>query len=525
MGRATLLIFGGALLLLALPLRGAWLTGEVPGAGPDVISTLWGFWWFQARAGVAGGWTELVNYPNGAFGAVLSPSSAIGWSLAEPLLGAGRAMAWVASLQLAAFVAATATLCQRLSGNAVAAALGAGALLVSRYLLHGLGEGSLVAVTALPLPLGLLALMEAQEGDRKAALALALLMPALAWENPYLGPVLPGLVALALLQALAGRSPGRGPLAAALFGGALGVLAVGAHFSSAASPDYPSEVAATVMQIGPVSLPIIDLPWSRATPAGLVWPGPVRWTEAIDGARSEGGGRYLGLTVLLLAGLGLWRGGREARPWGLLAAFCLLLSMGSVIGGLPGPFLFVNHALDLLARPFTQPTRFLAVALVALAALAALGARSLPPRLQAAAGALLLGEALAVGGLSLRLPTLALPEAPCLADLPDEEGGLVLFPGDVGEGDAGPAQLLQLVHGRPAAHRGIASWRLHGARVTDRLRQAGLDPRQTGAPDGAAIGRLGMRWLVVQGPVPARFSRLGPPTETCGDYTLFTLPR
>ena len=525
MGRATLLIFGGALLLLALPLRDAWLSGAVPGAGPDVVSTLWGFWWFQARMGVAGGWTDLVNYPGGAFGAVLSPTSAIGWSLAEPLLGAGRALALVASLQLAAFAAATAALCQRLTGNAAAAVLGAGTLLVSRYLLHGLGEGSLVAVTALPLPLGLLALLEAQNGDRRAALALALLMPALAWENPYLGPVLPGLAALALLQALATRSPGRVPLGAALLGGVLGVAAVCAHFPSAARPAYPSEVAATVMQIGPASVPIIDLPWSRATPAGLLWPGPVRWTEALDGARSEGGGRFLGLSALALAVLGLLRGGRAARPWGLLAAFCLLLSMGSVIGGWPGPFLFINHALDLLARPFTQPTRFLAVALVALAALAALGARSLSPRLQLAAGALLLGEALTVGGLSLRLPTLALPVAPCLASLPDDEGGLVLFPADVGEGDAGPAQLLQLVHGRPAAHRGIASWRLHGERSTDRLRQAGLDPRQTGAVNGAALGRLGMRWLVVEGPVPARLSSLGAPTDTCGAYTLFTLPR
>ena len=39
----------GACILLALsvawPLRDGLLDGEIVGAGPDVVSTLWGMWW------------------------------------------------------------------------------------------------------------------------------------------------------------------------------------------------------------------------------------------------------------------------------------------------------------------------------------------------------------------------------------------------------------------------------------------------------------------------------------------------
>ena len=34
-------------LLAAIPFRDGFIHGEVVGAGPDVISTLWGMWWLQ----------------------------------------------------------------------------------------------------------------------------------------------------------------------------------------------------------------------------------------------------------------------------------------------------------------------------------------------------------------------------------------------------------------------------------------------------------------------------------------------
>ena len=77
-------LLGTAILALsAWPLRDALLTNSVPGAGPDVVSTLWGMWWFSevGLVDAMGSQTELVNFPYGASGSVLSPSSALLWSL------------------------------------------------------------------------------------------------------------------------------------------------------------------------------------------------------------------------------------------------------------------------------------------------------------------------------------------------------------------------------------------------------------------------------------------------------------
>ena len=86
-------------MLAAWPLRDALLYNSLPGAGPDVVSSVWGMWWFgQSWMGEAwGGWTPLVNAPSGAIGSVLSPSSAIlDWSplaagsAARTRVGGGR---------------------------------------------------------------------------------------------------------------------------------------------------------------------------------------------------------------------------------------------------------------------------------------------------------------------------------------------------------------------------------------------------------------------------------------------------
>ena len=63
------------------------------GAGPDVISTLWGMWWFQQEKAPLGGESFLFNYPYGGIGNILSPSSSLMWAVLEPILGIGRAAA------------------------------------------------------------------------------------------------------------------------------------------------------------------------------------------------------------------------------------------------------------------------------------------------------------------------------------------------------------------------------------------------------------------------------------------------
>ena len=75
-------------LLAAIPFRDGFIHGEIVGAGPDVISTLWGMWWLQQEGASAifGTETTLVNFPYGATGIVLSPTSALMWAVLEPIV-------------------------------------------------------------------------------------------------------------------------------------------------------------------------------------------------------------------------------------------------------------------------------------------------------------------------------------------------------------------------------------------------------------------------------------------------------
>ena len=63
---------------------------------------------------------------------------------------------------------------------------------------------------------------------------------------------------------------------------------------------------------------------------------------------------------------------RAAAPYLVLAGSGLVLSLGSVAGSLPLPFVFLNELMDVIARPLTQPSRFLALAGIGLAIAAGL---------------------------------------------------------------------------------------------------------------------------------------------------------
>ena len=75
-----------AVLLSLWPSRAALLAGEIPGAGPDVVSTTWGMWWFSQTLGGAawGEATDLVNVPYGAYGSVLAPVTAAAMDSRDP---------------------------------------------------------------------------------------------------------------------------------------------------------------------------------------------------------------------------------------------------------------------------------------------------------------------------------------------------------------------------------------------------------------------------------------------------------
>ncbi len=546
-----------AILLLGValwPLRQALVTNAVPGAGPDVVSTFWGMWWFQQEwaSGAWSGWTGLVNHPHGAFGTVLSPSSAVSWALLEPIAGAARAASLTAALQLWAFSLATGWLAGVAGADRwgqVAAAL---SVFVGRYLIFGLGEGSIVAVAALPIPLGLGAIILTLHGERRrlAALAGAACIAWTALENPYLAPVLPGLAGLAWVRELLRARGPRGDrrrwarLTGLLVLGTLGVLGIAEIFGRSASPDYPREVAGqTVTWLGQ-RWDVVDLPWARATPSEWWQPGAVRWTTDATAGVSAGGGRTLGLGVWLLAGIALISRTRASlAPWGL-ALVGLALSVGSLLGQMAAPFLVLNGVMDAIARPLTQPTRFLILPVVGLAVCAGLGVTGLRARLGAAAGlagpvmgGLLLAESLWIGGLSLALPTTPLAPLPCAADLKQraldapEEHGVLFWPWDAQDGEPGLAQLLQVRHGLPAPHRGIASWMLHEGPVIAELRTAGLANRPTPRRLKRGLLRgLGYRWLLVDtasDPKGARWvaRQLRAEPEVCGELALYDLSR
>ena len=533
--RPALIALSGAglLLLSAWPLREALLSGTVPGAGPDVVSTLWGMWW-SAEVGLRaamGSTTDLVNYPYGANGAVLSPSASLVWMLLTPHLGPAHAASGAALLQIAGLAGGCALLAGRLTESRWGAAAAALVVLASRYLPFGVGEGSAVAIAALPIPLGLLALHSAMRGRISGGLLAAGCMAWMAAENPYLAPVLPGIAALLLLVALWKRTE-RIPLTAALVLGSIGILSVAALFSGSASPDYPREVAGQAVMLGGRTFEVVDLPWARATLTELVWPGEVRWTLSAEEATAATGGRYLGLAGLLLTAAAAALQPRQALPWLGLILVGVLLSLGSLTAGLAGPFLLLNALMDAVARPLTQPTRFLAIVIVGLSLGAAIATREVVARWGVRAGAAVLGgvllDGLLLGGLSLRLPTTALPEADCLAEL--EPGGLLMWPWDAELAELSQSQLYQIVHGHPSPQTGIASWALsEEGRVYTPLRGSGwtTDPSRRRLNLTKMIN-LGYRWGVVEdaaAPDGATWlaSALGEPFSTCDGLTIYDL--
>lgn len=522
-----------AVLLSLWPSRAALLAGEIPGAGPDVVSTTWGMWWFSQTLGGAawGEATDLVNVPYGAYGSVLAPVTAAVWALADLLVGVVGATQLVIVGQIALTGLGCAWLAARAGAGPAGALAALVAALAARFWVFGSGEGSLVAVAVLPVILGLgLSLGAARDGKRAwlEAGLLALCLPLVALDNPYLAAVLPGVLAVVLVRDLVRRRVGpalrRG---AALVFGSLGILGVVAIFSQSAHPDYPKEVAGQTVQLLGLGWEIVDLPWARAGFTELLWPGEVRWTVGANDARSASGGRYLGLVGALLAVMGAVVD-RRARPWMVLGLVALALSFGSLVGPAAGPFLFYNALMDAVARPLTQPTRFLAVVLVAASVPVGLGVHALVARFGKPAIYGVIGvlgiEAMVVGGPSLELPTTSLPAVPCASSL--SAGAVLSWPHDALDGDDSASRLLQISHAQPAAHRGIASWRLgEDTSVVRELRRAGWGFDLGGRaqrPDGARLARLGYRWALVTADAGELPDGLGDSTP-CGAYSLHRL--
>lgn len=515
--------FGLAVALLAVlavfPLWQGSLS-ELMGAGPDVVSTIWGMWWFQQSEAslLSSTQSTLANYPNGVVGVVLAPSAALSWAWTEPFLGAALALRLAATIQIWGLVAGVCAISFELSQDRWAGLLAGLALCTGRYLYFSIGEASLVAIAAIPLVWGLWGCLRFEKNPRVLS-GIGVVLCALwtALENPYLAPILPMvLLVVGLLKAYAKeRKQAFALLVTALL--ALGGLVwVAGLFKGAANPDYPREVAGQWVSLFGRQWEIVDLPWARLSWWTIAWPEPLNWTIGVDDARQASGGRYLGLTVVILGMWGLVQG-RHWR-WLALGLISYALALGSVHFGLSGLFLFVNGIMDAIARPLTQPTRFVLVLQVVLAVGVGHAAQPLLKKkwqYGAALAAFLLGDALAFGGQALQLPTTKLPQIECHI-----EGPVLIWPHDAQDGAQSDSQLYQLIHEQPAPHTAIASWAISGDRVLNALRAAGF---RLGSPrlQLPRIKQLGYRSIIVVGEVPAwgAAARL----EACGPVQVLDL--
>ena len=253
--------------------------------------------------------------------------------------------------------------------------------------------------------------------------------------------------------------------------------------------------------------------WARLSPLELLDPRPVVWTTNAENATLASGGLFIGWTLLIGASMGALH--KKMWPWVVLMLTMAVLSMGSIWGGFAMPFLGLNAIMDAIARPLTQPTRYLAVAIVAGAVLAGVWFSSQNRKRQWALVTLMLVESLFFGGLSLKLPTTGLlssaasfPRVGCCY-------GLVMQKMESkGEASSFKWCMLALL-----LRQASASWKLADDRVLGKLRGAGFSQQSTGLKTNKLI-ELGYRSVLLdRSAIAAEGSRswsAAPPWCRCG---------
>jgi hypothetical protein len=526
-------------VLAAWPLRGGLFTGEMVGAGPDVNTTLWTMWWFQQEWMDAawGGHSLLFNFPLGGSGAILSPMTASTWAILEPLIGPNAAGSWTTWSQIALFGAAMVWLAREIGLSWGASYVALMAVFCQRYLIYAPGETSVVGITALPIPIGLIALLHLRKGSPHkiwfvVAVACMALQPL---ENPYLAPVLPGV---ALLMAI--RPEARKKLALALLCGILAIVATGLFHKGVTTLAYESTRPSSYVGIGSFLWPAVERPWAAAKLGWMFWPPDTIWSEKAHLSVFAQGREYLGLSVILLCAIGAWERPKKSLPWIGFGLIGVLLALGSNFWGFPGPFAILNGICLRLVRVLTQPTRYLILSTIGFSLAAAWGFEALRSRSRQAAlaaGIFLSVDALAFGGLSLRLPTLHVPTAECVVALRHQPGAVLVWPWDGADHlDAeatSKSRLLQIAHGRPGATIGTGSWPLvdkvfPGERLRATSWIEGFEGG-TGHIDLLALANMGFQWIVADMSAPPKL--IGEPDEifgtlhsSCPGYRIYSLP-
>ena len=506
--------------LAAIPFRDGFLQGQIVGAGPDVISTLWGMWWLQQEGlgAVFGAETTLVNFPYGATGIVLSPTSALMWAVLEPVCGAGLALAvtnWFQITGIAWSMLWLARVCDVPRPWHGVAGL---SVLCARYLFFSTGEASIVAVVAMALPLGLACWMSAiKNRGWWYHIGVVFCTIWLAIENPYLATILPLAEVLAFVWHKERRSWW---FWTGIVSG-MGILTVAHAYGSAANPNYPREVAGQYVILMNKKWSIVDLPWARLKLSELIHPMDVAWTTSTHNAISAKGGRYIGVIPLICALAALKD--KRYRWWVVVGLSCVILAMGSEQSDFALPFLFFNDLMKKVARPLTQPTRLLVMSLVAFGVcvswtVSQLATREKGRMLAWGLSGLILLEGILFGGLGLRPPTTVLSPVEC--EIPST-GGVLIWPEDRKDGELGLSRLLQMSHLHPTPQMGIASWKQADKTAMHALRGAGFSLGSTGWNE-QKLSTLGFTHVLVTEREDLSFVR-PERYQPCGDYELVEL--
>jgi hypothetical protein len=483
------------------------------------------------------------------------------WMALRPLVGEAMA-ATLTDLVHIALIGLSVTWLARETGLSRRAALFAGvASLAPRYLFYATGESSVVAISALPMIVGLIATVRLMRGRARWirwAVTAALCIPLQGVERPYWAPVLPGVLALCAVAAfLWRRAPARAPSAGAVrpqapvarrlvltLAPGLALLALSFQLHRGTSGEvFPCHDAETrqaeTLTFGWTEYECVN---ARARVVDLVWPEGALWAGESE-YESRGTGRdYLGVTLLVMGLVGMAMAGRRAGPWFGLGLVGVVLALGSNLGqDVAGPFALLNAICEGVARALTQPTRYLLLAHVGFAVAAAWGFEALArrwPRSAYVLAALVVADALVFGGLSLRLPTLQLPQASCIRDLRGRDGAVLVWPWDGASLVPGlmttasaKSQLLQIVHQRPGATIGTGNWPLSNGMYPELfLMELGWADavERRGRLDTSQLADLGFRWVISDTAAPPEIAAAAPGlfgtrVDECPGYEIYYL--
>ncbi len=363
--------------------------GSIDGDGPKHV---WNLWWMRAEfwGGVWGLRTDFVNYPEGMSLYPIEPLNGILTAfLPLPPIFLSNMLALAHSTLLGLCAGWLGWRVSRNSmGAYVAGALAQGSAF-SAFTLH-VGVGELRQIWWIPLGLAMADCTReaALEGGRvwRWALGLAACLAGAVLSCFYHGFFLgTGLAIWALLTLRpSARLIGAWLLAAGL--SIAVVLPVVRSFSASydSNTQAPEENFTQWMQNW--RQPVETYRFAALDPSEALLPRLEARKQTDRQQMAYTGGRYLGVSTLLLGFLGLIAAPRKALPWVGVAVGTFVLAMGTVPwwhgqqltwegGRLLLPLAWINRALSYVAEPLNFPARFLSVTTVALAVLGALACR------------------------------------------------------------------------------------------------------------------------------------------------------